>query len=162
MRINAATGSVNWRKFLEQGGQLDTVTTALAASHDGLYVVAHVQAIAADGRNSHISTFVPMRASDGGFVADALALTHGDATGMGRHGAFSEGMVYVNSNTLFVTFMQTSDTMRPIGLDFLNLEYAGYFSIARIDPLGGVVTWHKEMPRRGFSASLAYKNYGVD
>ena len=82
-----------------------------------------------------------MRTSDGGLISNAFKMVHG-AAGVAEHTTFSNGMVYKDVNTLFVTFMQTSPTMRT---SVQYSDYAGFFYIARIDPMTGTLVWRKEM-----------------
>ena len=98
-----------------------------------------------------------MRTGDGGIISDATIITHGVALS-GEHALFSQGMVYKDSNTLFMTFMLTSPTMRSKGSIS---DYAGHFYVARIDPISHTQVWRKEMERFGYSASLVYKDWGT-
>ena len=81
----------------------------MALTPDGGSLAIHVQSVT---NNYHFKSFVlSVRATDGGIVSDALSITHGELY-TGEHALFSQGMIYKDYNTLFMTFMQTSATGR--------------------------------------------------
>lgn len=157
MRVDTVSGAARWRKFIESPteGQFER-TTAMAVTPDGSTLAVHVQPISAV--YYHKSYILSVRASDGGILSDALKIDHGSVD-VAEHALFSEGMVYKDANTLFMTFFQTSPTKRNKGHI---LAYAGRYYIARVDPLTQTMVWRKEFSRFGYSASLVYKNWGID
>ena len=101
----------------------------MALTPDGGSLAIHVQPVTND---YHFKSYVlSVRAIDGGIVSDALAITHG-ASSTGEHALFSQGMIYKDDNTLFMTFMQTSFKGRKKG----NMSwYAGFYYVTRVDLL---------------------------
>ena len=104
MRLDTVSGHVRWRKFIESTSEMTQFkrTTAMALTPDGSTLAVHVHP---EGDNYYHKSMVScMRTGDGGIISDATIITHGVALS-GEHALFSQGMVYKDSNTLFMTFM---------------------------------------------------------